>query len=123
MVEISCFRCQHRWEFEPPMPRADECPKCGWDAHVCMNCQHYDRHAHHACREPQSEFVQDKERANFCDLFAAKLSATSNASQNHQSKLESLFSKGQVSDEVSKANSSQQSIADELQRFLDSKRK
>ena len=34
-----------------------------------MDCRHYDESAAHACREPQTEHVVDKEAANACDLF------------------------------------------------------
>jgi hypothetical protein len=30
----------------------------------------YDPSAHNRCREPQAEWVTDREKANFCDFFA-----------------------------------------------------
>ena len=35
-----------------------------------MNCRHYAPDMANACREPVSEPVQDKDRANFCDWFS-----------------------------------------------------
>ena len=32
-------------------------------------CTYYDTSAHNQCREPTAEFVSDKERANFCEMF------------------------------------------------------
>ncbi|MFH1672422.1 MAG: hypothetical protein ABIF87_03205 [Pseudomonadota bacterium] len=29
----------------------------------------YDTGAHHECREPIAEYVTDKDRTNFCDMF------------------------------------------------------
>ena len=50
--------------------RTDTCSKCDSDVHACKNCQFYDRQYHNECRETQAEWVNDKERANFCDYFA-----------------------------------------------------
>ncbi len=47
----------------------DECPACGRDLHICLNCEFYDRNAYRQCRETIKEPVQDKEKANFCDFF------------------------------------------------------
>ena len=47
----------------------EECPRCGGDLHACVQCAHYDPGAYNHCREPQSERVADKERANRCDWF------------------------------------------------------
>jgi len=48
----------------------DSCEKCDADLHVCLNCRHYDRAAYNQCREPNAEWVSDRERANRCDYFA-----------------------------------------------------
>ena len=50
--------------------RTDTCSKCDSDLHACKNCQFYDRQYHNECRETQAEWVNDKERANYCDYFA-----------------------------------------------------
>ncbi len=49
--------------------RRDDCPGCGRDSRVCLNCEFHDIGRHNECREPQAERVVDKERANFCDFF------------------------------------------------------
>ena len=49
----------------------DECPACGRDLHICLNCEFYDANAYRQCRESIRELVQDKERANYCDFFRA----------------------------------------------------
>jgi len=48
----------------------DECPSCGTDLHVCRNCVHHDPGAYNECREPGTERVADRARANRCDWFA-----------------------------------------------------
>jgi hypothetical protein len=45
------------------------CSSCGADLHVCRNCLHHDPGAHNQCREPNTEWVTDRDRANFCDDF------------------------------------------------------
>ncbi|MCU0670525.1 MAG: hypothetical protein MUF70_14425 [Myxococcota bacterium] len=47
----------------------DECPSCRADLHACRNCLHHDPGAYNECREPGTERVSDRERANRCDWF------------------------------------------------------
>ena len=49
----------------------DTCERCDADLHSCRNCEHYEPGAHNDCREPSSEWVSDRERANRCDWFRA----------------------------------------------------
>ncbi|KPJ99187.1 MAG: hypothetical protein AMJ60_05930 [Desulfobacterales bacterium SG8_35] len=71
----------------------DECPACGRDLHVCLNCEFYDANAYRQCRESIRELVQDKEKANFCDLFrASKTGAAGSGSESDAiKKLNDLF--------------------------------
>lgn len=48
----------------------DTCTGCSADLHACRNCRHHDPGAHNQCREAQTEWVADRERANRCDWFA-----------------------------------------------------
>ena len=52
----------------------DVCASCGADLHACLNCTFYDRVSYNECREPQSEWVGEKEQNNFCDYFRFKVS-------------------------------------------------
>jgi len=49
--------------------RADACPGCGKQTHVCRNCRFYAPGRPNECQEPAVERVIDKDRANFCDWF------------------------------------------------------
>lgn len=49
--------------------RRDTCPACGAELRACLHCRHYDESAAKACKEPFAEVPEDKESANFCDLF------------------------------------------------------
>jgi hypothetical protein len=67
------------------------------DLHACRNCRHYDPAVNNKCREPNAEWVTDRERANFCEFFqlareplgAGKGSSAADAKK----KLEDLFRK------------------------------
>jgi hypothetical protein len=60
-----------------------------------VHCGFYEAGAFNNCREPQAERVVDKERANFCDYFSARGSATSGVDGKEAAKkaLEALFKK------------------------------
>ena len=47
----------------------EECPKCTRDVHCCRQCRHFDPAVNNQCREPQAEWVVEKDRRNFCDFF------------------------------------------------------
>ncbi|MEW5804983.1 MAG: hypothetical protein AB1847_23095 [bacterium] len=64
-----CYHCQKPVKVERIVPRLAACPHCDSDLHCCLNCALYSEYAPNKCREPQSEQVSDRERANFCDFF------------------------------------------------------
>jgi hypothetical protein len=47
----------------------DCCPRCDGDLHACRNCGHHDPGAYNECREPGTERVAHRERANRCEWF------------------------------------------------------
>lgn len=49
--------------------RNDLCPSCERPLHCCVNCEFYSEYSHNKCLEPQSEWVSDREKANFCEFF------------------------------------------------------
>jgi predicted RNA-binding Zn-ribbon protein involved in translation (DUF1610 family) len=49
--------------------RRDECPHCGAELYICLNCRFYDKWSSRECREPQAEPPREKDRANFCEFF------------------------------------------------------
>jgi hypothetical protein len=64
----TCFKCKAPVTEEKVMFR-HECASCGWDLHVCLNCEFYDEGKSNKCREPQAEYVRERDRANYCDYF------------------------------------------------------
>ena len=67
-----CRKCKKEISLEK-IARADECPLCHADLHVCRACDFYESGAHNDCRESSADMVTDKERANFCDYFRVSI--------------------------------------------------
>jgi len=65
-----CAFCGNALDPKQRIVRDSECPGCGRDLHACVQCRHYDPGANNKCREPQAEWVTDRERRNFCDYFS-----------------------------------------------------
>ena len=66
-----CHTCGTAIE-EASVSRRDECPGCGSDIRVCLNCAFYDESRANQCFEPQAERVKEKDRSNYCDYFRFK---------------------------------------------------
>ena len=73
----------------------DECPGCRSDLHACRQCAHHDPGAYNECREPGTERVADRERANRCDWFAPRAAPPAARSDARASRaaLDALFKK------------------------------
>ncbi len=93
--QYQCFQCGTLNSFVAPLGRREECSKCHSDAHSCKNCEHYDPKVYNECKETQADFVQEKERANFCDYFAVRGqgSQVKQQSLDHKAAAEALFKK------------------------------
>lgn len=93
-----CHACRNEVIIEGFISRGDECSHCGADIHCCLNCANYDPYAHNRCREPQAEWVSNREKANFCDFFRpANLTAGGQpkkpAASDAKSAFDNLFKK------------------------------
>jgi len=92
-----CHRCGKELNGADRVERSATCPHCGSYLHCCLNCSFYDPHAHNQCREPQSEYVSDREKANFCDFFTFRGSKPDGKRQEEVTKTrkawEELFKK------------------------------
>jgi hypothetical protein len=93
----SCHRCGKELNGTDKVSRTATCPHCGVYLHCCLNCAFYDPHVHNQCREPQSEYVSDREKANFCDFFTFRESGPSGKREGEVAKArkawEELFKK------------------------------
>jgi len=95
---MPCFSCNAVIEFATGerVGFRDTCEKCDADLHVCLNCSHYDRTAYNQCREPNAEWVSERERANRCDYFVFGNQSRDSANAERvraRSKLDDLFKK------------------------------
>lgn len=72
--------------------RNTECPTCGKDLKICLNCLFYDKNAHWGCRENISEEVRIKDRSNFCDYFRYSDSVDEKKSSDTNSKTDNAKS-------------------------------
>ena len=95
---MRCFACGAGVEFASGerVGFRDTCDSCGADLHVCRNCAHHDPSAYNECREPGSERVSQRDRANRCDWFApseGQGGAGAAGREKSISDLEALFKK------------------------------
>ncbi len=92
-----CFHCQKELALHGAVSRQDQCLHCGSDLHCCLNCKFYDEHGHNKCREPQAEWVSDREKSNFCDYFQFQEAEASRVQRDEKEKAktewEALFKK------------------------------
>ncbi len=91
----ACAFCGTTLDEKMRVVRDSECPNCGRDLRACIQCRFYDPHAHNKCREPQAEWVTDREKRNFCDYFklnpAGRGAATAGRADDARKKLDDLF--------------------------------
>jgi hypothetical protein len=45
------------------------CPHCDIDLHTCSQCRYYSPGKPNDCLVPGTEFIRDREAANFCEEF------------------------------------------------------
>lgn len=91
-----CHHCGEEIRLQHKLGRQETCPKCESVLHCCLNCRFFDEVAYHQCRESQTEWVQDKRMANFCDYFEPgdkKGQSSSSKAEEARKKLDQLFKK------------------------------
>ncbi|HEX7077515.1 MAG TPA: hypothetical protein VF363_03755 [Candidatus Eisenbacteria bacterium] len=92
----ACAFCGTPLDSKMRVPREAECPNCGRDLHACVQCRHFDPTVNNQCREPQAEWIVDRERRNFCDYFSLNPAAragirTVDRAKDARQKLDQLF--------------------------------
>jgi len=92
-----CAFCGKEIDIEEKVQRGDTCPQCGRDVHAGVKCEFYGEYAHNKCKEPESEWVSDREKANFCDFFRFKggPEKVREGPDEARRKLEELFRSGE----------------------------
>ena len=66
---IVCHHCGREVRLLSELQRTDGCTFCHSDLKVCLNCRFFDPSVSNQCREPQADYVLDKDKANFCEFF------------------------------------------------------
>lgn len=98
----ACYFCGTSIDPGQKILREASCASCGRDLHACVQCRHYDPNAHNKCREPQAEWVTDKDKANFCEFFEFRetsaltqpgLGGAQSSQDRARAALDSLFKK------------------------------
>jgi hypothetical protein len=93
---MNCYKCGSEIKHQGKIGRQDTCVQCGSYLHCCLNCRLYDPKAYHECREPQAEWVKEKDSGNFCEYFEAKTHSSVtglSAAEEAKRKLDQLFKK------------------------------
>ena len=67
----------------------DVCPHCDIDLHTCTNCRYYAPGKPNDCAVPGTDFIRDREAANFCEEFKVKTDFPQKSDQKN--KFNSLF--------------------------------
>ena len=70
-----CARCGRKQVLTEPLGVEATCAGCGDDLRTCTNCAYFDSGAPFECRQPVTERVAKKSKANECELFAPKETA------------------------------------------------
>lgn len=79
-----CFNCSTA--LPPGTEFTGNCPKCNAELHCCKQCTHFEPSTRFQCMKPIPVRIVPKDKANSCNLFAARVTVaregTSNGSAN-----------------------------------------
>ncbi len=93
--KLYCWSCNFEIVLIDKVVREDTCPGCDKYLRCCKNCRFWDPNAHNQCRENLTEYVPDREKANFCASFEIRegqLGASDEAAKA-KARLDALFKK------------------------------
>ncbi len=97
MTSFLCHKCGASWESDKRQPGFKEiCSECSAYLHCCRNCRFHTPSAHNQCYIPNTEYVADREKLNFCEEFEFREGAPQsdvNASRKQQARdaLDAVF--------------------------------
>ncbi|NGX62964.1 MAG: hypothetical protein KR126chlam6_00368 [Candidatus Anoxychlamydiales bacterium] len=68
-----CFKCKKKLDLpSKKIGFKQTCFFCEVDLHVCKNCKYYSIGKPNDCVVPNTEYVRDREKYNFCEDFKFK---------------------------------------------------
>ncbi|MFA4919670.1 MAG: hypothetical protein WC581_10520 [Thermodesulfovibrionales bacterium] len=85
-----CALCGKETQIDKYFSRKSTCTKCGRELHICLNCKFYSESSHNKCLETKAEFQRTRDKANFCDYFVFKETASSSSSGDKEDALKKL---------------------------------
>lgn len=68
-MKVFCFKCSSAHEEATKIPFRAVCLQCGFDLHICKTCRFYSPGKPNDCAMPGTDFVRDREAANFCEEY------------------------------------------------------
>lgn len=81
-----CWQCGGTLELPPgrKISFREECPKCQAALHCCKNCTFYMPGKPNDCAVPNTDYISDRTKMNFCEEFKllGKPPSTSTPSKN-----------------------------------------
>ncbi|MBN1419381.1 MAG: hypothetical protein JXP34_11435 [Planctomycetes bacterium] len=89
-----CHKCGTPWEGYGKPRYRQSCPVCGKALHSCRNCHHFDGAFSLQCRLPDTQYVGNRDDANYCESFRfrnSKVLAVENRVERARDRWERLF--------------------------------
>ena len=64
-----CWKCGNELDLSAKVSFRAICAKCSSWQHCCRNCKNYQPGLPNDCKIPGTDFIADREGANFCEEF------------------------------------------------------
>lgn len=93
---MKCWNCGYELGELEKAFHNDECPKCFSDIKCCRMCVFYDPIKYRGCQETEAEFVQEKDKRNYCGYFKLNTDISvekKSSKEDAQKKWDELFGK------------------------------
>ena len=68
---MNCWKC-FKHLTEEKISFRTVCPHCDVDLHTCTNCRYYAPGKPNDCLVPGTDYIRNREAANFCEDFKPK---------------------------------------------------
>ncbi len=89
---MNCWKCNKNISEVPAkIGFRAVCPHCDVDLHVCKNCRYYSPGKPNDCAVPGTDYIRDREAANFCEEFKVKLPSAPAENKDPKKNFKSLF--------------------------------
>lgn len=86
---ISCWKCGKG--VDEKITFRSFCEACQSDLHCCKNCTFYKPGQPNDCMIPGTDFIRDREKANFCEEFRLLGKKAPDAKNDAKKRFDDLF--------------------------------